>query len=94
MRAFHRGYDPTIGRRGPQIRRLHIMRELGNFAGRQGLCGAAGWAHRTSNAVIIDPMPTAPPEGLEWCPACVGRAAEELGTLRWFAAALASLAAL
>ncbi|WP_326678539.1 hypothetical protein [Streptomyces sp. NBC_01237] len=91
MRAFHRGYDPDKGRQGPAVRRLHIMRETGNFAGRQGLCGSAGWAHRTTTAVVIDPLPAEPPPGLEWCPACVGRAAENAGQLRWMAAALAAL---
>ncbi|WP_424862129.1 hypothetical protein [Streptomyces sp. MMS24-I29] len=88
MRAFYRGYSARSGRRATQVRRLHIMREDGKFPGRSGECNAAGWDHRDSEPVILDPMPAVPPPGLEWCPACVGRAAERANLLRQFAAAL------
>ncbi|MGW1405052.1 hypothetical protein [Streptomyces sp. NPDC002403] len=90
MRAFYRGYNSRSGHRAAQVRRLHIMREDGKFPGRSGECNAAGWAHRDSDPVILDPMPTAPPPGLEWCPACIGRAAERAGLLTQFAATLAT----
>ncbi|MDX3033925.1 hypothetical protein [Streptomyces scabiei] len=75
MRAFYRGYSSQSGRRAGQVRRLHVMREDGKFPGRQGLCGAPGWAHTHSPAVILDPLPATPPDGLTWCNACVGHAA-------------------
>lgn len=90
MRAFYRGYSSRAGRRAAQVRRLHIMREDGNFPGRSGECGAAGWTVTDSPAVILDPLPAAPPAGLAWCPACVGRAAERAGLLAQFASVLAA----
>lgn len=90
MRAFYRGYNSLSGRRAGQVRRLHVMREDGKFPGRQGECGAPGWTHRHSDPVILDPLPATPPTGLEWCPACVGRAAERIGLLDAWAARLSS----
>ncbi len=89
MRAFYRGYNSRSGRRAGQVRRLHIMREDGPFPGRSGECGAAGWKHRDSDPIVIDPAPATPPEGLTWCPPCVGRASERAGLLAQFAAHLA-----
>lgn len=82
-RAFYRGYRST------RVCRLHIMREDGNFAGRQGLCGVPGWAGRRSDPIILDPMPLVPPAGLSWCPACVGKLAERRGLLAGWAAEMA-----
>lgn len=81
MRAFYRGYNAATGRRAKQVRRLHVMREDGKFAGKQGLCGAAGWAHTDSPPIVIDPLPVDPPDGLEWCRSCVGHAADLVGQL-------------
>jgi hypothetical protein len=91
MRAFYRGYHATTGRRAKQVRRLHVMREDGRFAGKQALCGAAGWAHTDSPPIVIDPMPVGPPDGLEWCRSCVGHAADLVGQLAAMARMVAAL---
>lgn len=91
MRAFYRGYNAATGRRAKQVRRLHVMREDGGFAGKQGLCGAAGWAHTNSPPIVIDPLPADPPEGLTWCRSCVGHAADQVGQLAAFARMIAAL---
>lgn len=83
-RAFYRSYA------GRQVTRLHVMREDGKFPGRSGECGTAGWGVRRSEPVILDPMPSVPPPGLSWCPACVGRLAERAGVLGRVAAGLAA----
>lgn len=92
MRAFYRGYSTQSGRRAGQVRRLHVMREDGKFPGRSALCGAAGWDHTHSPAVIVDPMPAVPPAGLSWCNSCVGHAAFLVGTLAQVAVTVAELA--
>lgn len=90
MRAFYRGYNARSGRRAGQVRRLHLMREDGRFAGQQAFCGVHGWQVTDSPAVILDPMPAEPPDGLTWCGACIGRAAEHVGLLNAWAAQLAT----
>jgi hypothetical protein len=92
MRAFYRGYNAATGRRAKQVRRLHVMREDGKFPGRSALCGAAGWNHNNSPAVILDPMPEEPPTGLTWCNSCVGHAAHLVGMLNRFAVTVSELA--
>lgn len=92
MRAFYRGYSAATGRRATQVRRCHIMREDGNFAGKQGLCGAPGWGVTNSPPVIVDPLPAQPPDGLEWCRSCIGHAADLVGQLNGFARIIAALA--
>ncbi|MFD6346504.1 hypothetical protein ACFWF9_17505 [Streptomyces roseolus] len=92
MRAFYRGYDELSERRHPLVRRLHILREDGKHPGRTAECGTAGWPATRSPAVILDPLPQAPPAGLSWCPPCVGRAAERAGILEEFAVRLAEIA--
>jgi hypothetical protein len=90
-RAIHSGYfDGT--RRGRQVRRVHILREEGPWAGKQGLCGQGVYKVTNSTPVVIDPMPCKPPDGLSWCPKCVGHLAERLGVLDKVAAGLAALA--
>lgn len=91
MRAFYRGYHAATGRRAGQVRRLHIMREDGKFAGHQALCGAAGWGHTNSPPVILDPLPMKPPDGLTWCRSCIGHAAALVGQLDAFARIVATL---
>ncbi|MGQ4340340.1 hypothetical protein ACN6LF_005209 [[Kitasatospora] papulosa] len=91
MRAFYRGYNAATGRRAQQVRNLHVMREDGKFAGKQGLCGAPGWGVTNSPPVVLDPMPAAPPDGLVWCRSCVGHAAALVGHLDAFARLIASL---
>lgn len=92
MRAFYRGYHAATGRRAAQVRRLHVMREDGKFAGKQALCGAAGWGHTHSPPVVIEPIPATPPDGLSWCRSCVGHAADLVGMLDRFATTVADLA--
>lgn len=89
-RAAYRGYV-TGGNRSRQVRRLHIIREHGpgDRVASCFECGNAAWNCQASETVIIDPMPAEPPAGLEWCPSCVGRAADRAGLLRVFAATLA-----
>lgn len=91
MCAFYRGYHAATGRRARQVRRLHIMREDGKFAGRQALCGAAGWGHTNSPPILIDPLPLKPPDGLDWCRSCIGHAAAIVGQLDAFARIVATL---
>jgi hypothetical protein len=91
VRAFYRGYSAATGRRASQVRRLHVMREDGGFAGRQALCGAPGWGVTHSPAVILDPLPTHPPAGLSWCRSCIGHAADLVGQLDAFARMIAAL---
>jgi hypothetical protein len=90
VRAFYRGYHSGSNRRAAQVRRLHIMREDGKYPGRQAFCGAAGYDVTHSETVVIDPLPAAPPAGLSWCGACVGKAAERTGQLDRWAAQLAA----
>ncbi len=87
-RAFYRSYVHNQRRAG-QVTRLHIIREDGKWAGKQGECGTHAWGVTCSEPVVIDPMPAKPPEGLSWCPACVGRLAERSGRLDAWAAELA-----
>lgn len=93
-RAIHRGYYSGHARAG-QVKRLHIIREdaVGRLGrpGDQTLCGQHAWAVQHSESVIISPLPAVPPEGLTWCPACVGKQAELSGLLAEFAARLAAL---
>lgn len=91
MRAFYRGYSSVTGRRASQVRRLHVMREDGGFAGRQALCGTPGWCVTNSPAVILDPLPGTPPAGLSWCRSCIGHAADLVGQLDDFARIIAAL---
>lgn len=91
MRAFYRGYSSRTGRRAAQVRRLHIMREDGPLPGRQGECGTGGSNVTNSPVMILDPMPATPPDGLTWCPPCVGKAAARAGQLDVWAAQLAAL---
>src|ERR1043165_4759221 len=67
------------------------MREDGKFAGKQGLCGAPGWGVTHSPPIVINPLPTTPPDGLVWCRSCVGHAAALVGQLDAFARIIAAL---
>ena len=93
-RAFHRGYV-TDGKRAGQVRRFHILREKGPGdwePGKLALCGTQAWPVTRSDPVIFDPMPPEPPEGLAWCPKCIGHLAELQGVLGDIAARLAGMA--
>jgi hypothetical protein len=92
VRAVYRGYW-TGGKRAGQVRRLHVIREDGPRGwppGTQTLCGQGTWGVQHSDAVILDPLPDRPPEGLAWCPKCVGHLAEKLGLLTEVGSSLAA----
>jgi hypothetical protein len=92
-RAVYHGYF-TGSKRAGQVKRLHIIREQGPGdwpPGSRALCGTGVWSVSHSESVILSPMPAQPPEGLSWCPACVGKQAELSGLLGEFAARLAGL---
>lgn len=100
-RAVYRGYWQG-GKRSARVTRLHIIRETPvaphssayrpwrEPAAGQTWCGQHATPHKNSEPVIFDPMPDKPPEGLSWCPACIGHLAEELGVLGDVAARLAT----
>jgi hypothetical protein len=90
MRAAYRGYW-TGGKRAGQVRRLHIIREHGpgDRVAKEFMCGAPAWDCTHSDVVISDQLPVKPPEGLAWCPHCIGRAAEAAGLLGGFGEQLA-----
>jgi hypothetical protein len=90
-RAFYRGYVQD-GPRAGQVKRLHIMREDGKWAGRNALCGVQAWHVTRSRTMILDPMPSVPPEGLDWCPTCVGQYADVVGLIGEIAFDLAGVA--
>lgn len=92
-RAVHSGYVDG-GTRAGRVRRCHIVREDGQFPGRSCLCGANAWPVTRSTPVLIDPMPTHPPTGLTWCPACIGHLAARLGLIDRIAGRLAHAARL
>ena len=89
-RAFRSGYYDGRPRAG-QVHRIHIIREDGPRPGRQAMCGQHAWKVTNSTPVVIDPMPAEPPDGLTWCPHCIGRLAEVLGVLWQIAGFLARL---
>lgn len=91
-RGLYRGYW-SGGKRAGQVRRLHIIREDGPKGwapGKQTMCGQGAWDVTHSDAVILDPLPDRPPEGLAWCPKCVGHLAERLGLLEEIGSSLAA----
>ncbi len=90
--AFYRGYW-SGGKRAGQVQRFHIIREDGTRSippGHQALCGQGAWPASHSDPVIADPLPDKPPEGLTWCPKCVGLLADRLGLLDVIASSLAA----
>lgn len=91
MRAIYRGYYG--GKRACEVKRLHIIREDGPKGwepGKQTLCGQAAWPCRNSDPLVISLLPPRPPEGLAWCPSCIGKQAELLGLLEEIAASVAA----
>ena len=91
-RGLYRGYW-SGGKRAGQVRRLHVVREDGPKGwapGKQTMCGQAAWDCRNSGTVILDPLPDRPPEGLAWCPKCIGHLAERLGLLEEIGSSLAA----
>lgn len=88
-RAFYRGYvDGT--QRAKRVTRLHIFRDIpaaprarwtDDRPRAEGWCGIHAWRCKQSTPVILDPLPSRPPEGLRWCPLCVGRLLDQAGLL-------------
>lgn len=80
VRTVERGY--VTGKRAGQVKRLHVIREEGpgDYQGQQTMCGQHAWPVTKSEPVIRD-APHPLPDGLTWCPKCVGHAAEHLGRL-------------
>jgi len=97
-RAVYRGYWQG-GKRSAKVTRLHIIRDkpareysvrrLQPRPRTETWCGQGAATHQHSEPVIFDPMPAKPPEGLEWCPKCIGHLAEWYGLLDEVAAKLA-----
>lgn len=98
-RAVYRGYWQG-GKRSARVTRLHIIRETPVRRSTYGpsrdeprletWCGQGAQQHTNSEPVIFDPMPAKPPEGLAWCPKCIGHLAEMLGLLGTVAEHLAA----
>lgn len=99
-RAVYRGYWQG-GKRSARVTRLHVIREtpvrghrsvyrpFHEPAAMQTWCGQSAQQHTNSEPVVFDPMPSSPPEGLRWCPACIGHLAEVYGLLGVIAESLA-----
>jgi hypothetical protein len=91
-RAVYRNYWHG-GRRSARVTRLHIIRDRDkHHPWIETWCGQPATSHTHSEPVIIDPMPAVPPEGLAWCPGCIGHLAEVLGVLGDVARQLAQAA--
>ena len=90
-RAVYRGY-PANGtvRRSARVTRLHVIRENAPSGLFQTWCGQGAGRHKNSDPIIIDPLPLRTPEGLSWCPACVGWLAARYGLLADIAESLAA----
>jgi hypothetical protein len=86
VRTVERGYASSTGRRAGQVSRVHVIRDIpprterGLAAGHQTWCGQTTGRHQNSAAIVRD-APHVLPDGLAWCPHCIGRAAEYLGLL-------------
>jgi hypothetical protein len=91
VRAYHSAFG-SPERRGGQVRRLHIVRDDGPRPGWQTMCGQHATGTTKAAAVVIDPMPAAPPDGLTWCPTCIGLLTERAGLLDVLAELLAATA--
>lgn len=93
-RAFYRSYVAG-SRLAGQVRRVHIERlpsteprkprkgdrPFSWESGHYGWCGIQSGEVTRSAAVWLDPMPDVLPEGMSWCPACIGRLADHIGQL-------------
>ena len=86
VRTLERGYAASTSRRSTRVTRVHVIRDAPPRrdrmlpAGRETWCGQGAGDHRDSTAIVRD-TPHVLPEGLAWCPHCIGRAAEHLGRL-------------
>lgn len=96
LRAFYRGYA------GAQTTRLHVERDtpVRRYSSTaqspkwpESWCGVTASPTRQSQTIYVDPLPTHPPDGLEWCAKCLGHLAERLGMLGEVGQLLAAAAA-
>lgn len=82
IRTLVRGYHAATGRRARQVQRVHVIRENGP-KGRSGTgawCGVHAYDVTNSPPIVRD-APHSLPDGLQWCPKCIGHLAEQLGRL-------------
>lgn len=80
-RVTWRDYPASWPRRAKQITRVHVLNEAppkGREPGTEALCGTSAGRHTNSRPVIAE-APLHLPEGLTWCPTCIGRLAERKG---------------
>lgn len=98
-RAMYRGYFSNGRKQSSLVRRLHVIRDTPVRSNSYRFhpvrpevtwCGQSAGPHRNSEPVILDPIPSRPPEGLTWCPKCVGHLAEHYQLLDEIAASLAA----
>lgn len=73
-RAYYMSYVAN-GKRAGQVKRVHVIREDGKWAGRWAHCGQSSSPVTKSVPVILCPIPFVLPEGLTWCSKCVMRLA-------------------
>lgn len=97
-RGIWRGYWAG-GKRSAKVTRLHVIRDKpvrqhhsigAPRPSHETWCGQGVNQHQHSEPVILDPLPSRPPEGLAWCPKCVGHLAEWYGLLDEVADSLAA----
>lgn len=68
-------------RRAGQVRRVHLIPPAGQFPRRcvvTAACGQPWWDTDTAPNQTV-PLGQPLPDGLTWCPKCLGIAAEQLG---------------
>lgn len=94
LTAYYSGYYDSATRRGGkpagQVRRAHLVappEEFRRSVRETAFCGT--YAHDTTHApkAVIE-APYTLPEGIVWCPTCIGRAGEALGIIDLLVAAV------
>lgn len=84
IRTVERNYPASRETRSGRVSRVHIVREEGprghEGPKRQTWCGQHAYDVTNSRSLIRE-APHPLPEGLRWCPACIGHLAEQVGRL-------------
>lgn len=85
VRTVERGYPSGASRRSRRVTRVHVIREEQPRDWRGGdsahtWCGQHAYDVTGSRALVRE-APHPLPEGLAWCPKCVGHLAEHAGRL-------------
>jgi hypothetical protein len=75
-RAYYMSYVEA-GKRAGQVKRVHVLREDGKWAGRWAHCGQSSGAVTKSSPVWLQPIPFVLPDGLTWCSKCVASLARK-----------------